>query len=708
MKARPNAQRPHVPDMSNRRRRSAGSILVNTAIALSLIVITLIGTELGYMFYLKRELQKTADLAALAGAQGLGVNNCTTATAAAIANAARNMPVGLAPLGADGIVCGRWDPVLRPASPHFGTPDSGQKFNAVRVTISRTPALLLAGIPGNQARPITVDAMAAQQNPRANLTIRSTLLTVDSTQSPLLNAVFGGLLGGSLNIDAVGWNGLLNTNVKLLTYIDQLGVDLGIGVGKYDQVLSTNVSVGTLIQAMIDALQQGGNTAQVAIDALNLIKLTATAGATQPLLKLGDLLGVQTGTDASALNTDIQLFQLLEGVVQAANGKNGVVATIALPATGPLPITANIKVIEPPQVSATGNPALAKINPTGPDQIYVRTAQIRTLISIDLGASGQLLTGLISGLSDALSKLGSALISILTTVIDLTPPGDCPVISFGCHTTPKSVISDVTPLPLPIRIDVNIDVAPAAAYVTDFDCTNDADKKLWAASKSNIATLRIGKMGSSSADAKAKVFSSLTTPPTVDPIALVDVGTVQSRKTCTAVVLGLCVFGSPEYLQANGTWTTQISNAQRTAFGGGGVGLSVNPDPISGGAATLPFHSSAPGLLKELTDTSAPAQTYLSTSATGNVAGLLIDTINGLQLNLYKPGASTGVLGAILQTTDAAATAVFGLLKNLVAPLLASIINPLVETLLKGLGIDLANAQVGARLTCRSGAELVY
>lgn len=163
-----------------------------------------------------------------------------------------------------------------------------------------------------------------------------------------------------------------------------------------------------------------------------------------------------------------------------------------------------------------------------------------------------------------------------------------------------------------------------------------------------------------------------------------------------------------EYLKADGTWTTQKSDAKRTAFGGGGIGLSINPDPVSSGAPTLTFRSSTPGLLKELNDTSAPAQTYLSTTATGNTAGVLIDTVNGLHLDLYAPSASTGLLGSVLQTTDAAATLVFNLLKTVVAPLLASVVNPLIELLLKSLGIDLANAEVGARMTCRAGAELVY
>lgn len=43
-----------------------------------------------------------------------------------------------------------------------------------------------------------------------------------------------------------------------------------------------------------------------------------------------------------------------------------------------------MKVIEPPQFSAIGDPARAKADPLGPDRIYVRTAQVRTLLSVNL------------------------------------------------------------------------------------------------------------------------------------------------------------------------------------------------------------------------------------------------------------------------------------------------------------------------------------
>lgn len=69
--------------------RQCGSIAAMAAVFLSIIVILLSSIDIGYLFYKKRDLQKVADLAALAGAQALSGNalDCTAATLAAQANA---------------------------------------------------------------------------------------------------------------------------------------------------------------------------------------------------------------------------------------------------------------------------------------------------------------------------------------------------------------------------------------------------------------------------------------------------------------------------------------------------------------------------------------------------------------------------------------------------------------------------------------------
>ncbi|MEJ1128513.1 TadG family pilus assembly protein [Variovorax sp. CCNWLW225] len=646
-------------------------MVITSVIALSLLVIVLVGIELGYMFFLKRELQKTADLAALAGAQALEDESCTTATAAAIANAARNLPTGMAALGADSVVCGHWDPSSRPTAPHFGPPESGQRFNAVRVTFSRTPALLLAGIPGNEPRPIGVDALAARKHPLAALNIRSTLVSVDSTQSPLLNAVFGGLLGGSLSLDAVGWNGLINTDLKLLTFLDELALQLGIGAGKYDQVLATDVSVGTLVQAMINALQRSGSAAQVAIDALNLVKIAANAAPAQPPLKLGDLLGVQAGTDAAGLDTSIQLFRLLQGVVQAANGKSGLAADVNLAG-----LTASVKIIEPPQVSAIGDPALAKLNPTGPDQIFVRTAQVRTFISIAMPALDAVtnvanaVLAMVSPVTDLLKNLlGLNLVTGLTNILNC---------ALGCTRD----VTDIKILPPPLRLDISLDAGSGASRVTDFSCAAGA-KSLTAQTTTSIANLRVGSLGATAAIAKANAFAS-TTPPAVSAVPIIDIGS----QTCLLAPLGLAVIS--------------CNAGSRKAFHGGGLGIQ----------ASLPIGSSTQSQLFQNPPELEAPPAYLEIS-TQNIVDSLSNTLSGVSNLLTvippNPPVSAANLPNFLTALNNALGGVIAAVQDVVSDALSPLLDPLLTTLLSDvLGANLGQTEVGARLSCSKGAELVY
>lgn len=65
----------------------------------------------------------------------------------------------------------------------------------------------------------------------AQLTIRNKTLVLDDRKSKILSSLFGGLLGGSLNIDLLGSEGIVNTKINLLSYLDQLKLDLDPSVG---------------------------------------------------------------------------------------------------------------------------------------------------------------------------------------------------------------------------------------------------------------------------------------------------------------------------------------------------------------------------------------------------------------------------------------------------------------------------------------------
>lgn len=181
-----------------------------------------------------------------------------------------------------------------------------------------------------------------------------------------------------------------------------------------------------LIQAAATVVQLNGATAQV-ITALGQLQVAAINAAP---VKLGDILQLQTGTTAAGLDANLQLLQLIQGVVQLANSKSAVAATLPISVLGLANVTVRVKVIEPPQFSAIGDPARAKVNPTGPDRIYVRTAQVRTMLSVSLpvlsGVTGltNAVLGLVGGLTPTLNALLSLnLVSTLNSVLCLLGAG---------------------------------------------------------------------------------------------------------------------------------------------------------------------------------------------------------------------------------------------------------------------------------------------
>jgi hypothetical protein len=429
--------------------------------------------------------------------------------------------------------------------------------------------------------------------------------------------------------------------------------------------------MGTLLQAMINALQRSGSTAQTAVDALTLLRVAANAAAAQPLLKLGDLLGVQSGTDAAGLDTSIQLFQLVQGVIQAANGKNGLVADVSLAG-----LTASVKVIEPPQVSAIGDPTLAKLNPTGPDQIYVRTAQVRTFVSIGMPALSAV-TNVANAVLAAVSPVTDLLKNVLglNLVTGLTNILNC---ALGC----TREVTDIKILPPPLRLDISLDAGSGASRVTDFSCAAGA-KSLTAQTTTSIANLRVGSLGATAAIAKANAFSS-TTPPVVSAVPIIDIGS----QTCLLAPLGLAVIS--------------CNTASRKAFHGGGLGIK----------ASLPIGSSTQSqLFQNPPELDAPPA-YLEIS-TRNIVDSLSDTLSGVS-NLLTvipptPPASAAILPTFLAALNNTLGGVIAAVQDVLSDALSPLLDPLLTTLLSDvLGASLAKTEVGARLSCSKGAELVY
>jgi len=157
------------------------------------------------------------------------------------------------------------------------------------------------------------------------------LVSVDSTQSPILNLLFGALLPGtSLNLSVADWNSLAGANVNLNALLTQLNG--GVTVSDPSQVLNTNITLGQLRAAMVQVLQADGQTA--AANVLNVLPL-GVAGASGSI-RLADILQVSLPT-GSLTTVRLNVLDLLTGGVQLYNFRNVL--------TTPTPITVNTAVL---------------------------------------------------------------------------------------------------------------------------------------------------------------------------------------------------------------------------------------------------------------------------------------------------------------------------------------------------------------------------
>lgn len=656
-------------------RRQHGSILVNAAAGLGLMVVLLGAVDLGLLFHYKREYQKAADLAALAGSRQLATG-CAQAVTAGTDSAATNLSQYTG--DSSTIQPGIW---IASGTPRFtaGCTDA----NAVR-------ALIFGGVPTIFRGTINISAegVALALEPIAQLTIRSSLAEFDTEKSTLLNGVVGGMLGGSINLSAVSYNGLAKTDINLLSFLDALAVNAGITAGDYDQVLNSDIALGELLEVAADVLEQGGGSSDPAgalgnaVGALGTINGTSLPALDTPI-QLGELLSIASGVRASALDTNLNVFQLVQGAIQLANGSSVVNATLPIDVPGIATASVKLKVIEPAQLSAIGNPAT--------DDISVRTAQVRALVTINLSGVTDLLNQLTSAVSPFLSPIvnflntaGSGfsalnLLGAVTNLLDDVFEALLQICTNNCAVR-NAVYAEGLAQPL----QISLDAATAQASVTDHECS--AEKTLTVDAGTSVARLRVGSMS------EANVFGSAN--PVVSPVSLVEIGYRRVRARTCFVLLGLGNCQDEQWEQNNGSFLTNgKATAKRYVISGLGlkvdtaVGSSPNPPDLIYESPDLPDVGEQPA--------------YQDISAT-SVAGSLSGTLAGIEVMPYSSAAG-GVLGSALTGTLSLLNATSDAVQGVIDNVLAGVLDPLIDSLMNAVGLELAAADVGANLSCEGG-----
>jgi uncharacterized membrane protein len=359
------AQRRRAGRVSVRRQRGVTAILAAVCMGMAIAALGVI--DIGNLYFARREMQRTADLAASAGAQTISNGGgCSSATTSANSNAVSGN--GLSSGATVTVVCGRWDPTVNAGQSYFAT--SGAPLNAVQVTVSQTVPYFFIG----PARVIQAVATAQATNIRS-FSVTTSLATLSGG---LLNGLLNGLLpGANLNLSVASYQGLATTQIKLGD------LAAALGVGTMSQLLGTQVSLANLVSAMITAAGKSATVGVTAITDLGTIEAAIPGGLNVALgnnSTTNGLLAVALDDPQAAVNATVNVLDVLLAAAEIANGTSAINLSSALNLSPLANVTAQAKIIEPP-VIAVGE---AGQNADGTWRTSAHSADVRLYLNVSL------------------------------------------------------------------------------------------------------------------------------------------------------------------------------------------------------------------------------------------------------------------------------------------------------------------------------------
>lgn len=626
--------------LSVSRRRQQGAVAVTAAVALiALLTCLVLVLEIGRVYNAQRTLQKMATFAALDAARivsGCGSEPTQARLEAAVADSlVRNghpeilndteIEVGTIETNADS---------LRELSP-----TDLDEARAVRVTLKRPFPSMLTPLLSQSGGSMVASATATQEV-LGSLSVGTGLVSINSSESALLNPLLTGLLGGSVNLTAVQYNGLAGVNVSL----EQLATAIGVDVKDLSDPLTLSAQTPILSDVLGGLAGALGDTASGTVTGL-LTQLAGSASNEQVPLSL--ILDPVTSVAGNV--PFINLLDLILALGQAAQADpSGGATPIALPVQLSVPGVANVstfvRILEPPRFGGLGRPGKTSAS----------TAQIRVLVRIE---AGQILTGLTS----AIQNLVNGLLGILNVA------GISPAVSV---------------VPPPLNIGIDLDVAKATAYLDAIQCprddSNDGEPIAELSVAPAIADITVGRFVGNAATAPALI------PTDIWQIATVG---IDATNACLGIKIGNLCVGVPLNL---GNTTVTLN-----------LGLVAVDVGAGGGRVPLPQDVTEFDRIEGLPDNAPPAwlargvPPQAPVSANPQTVGAEIDV--ELQANLSSTQTGSGLIGVLGGLVNSLVNGVAALLQPLIA-LVNGLADALINPLLDLLGIDLGSATVTMRV----------
>ncbi|CAN7340141.1 TadG family pilus assembly protein [Bosea sp. LjRoot9] len=346
--------------------------------------------DVGSFFYEKRRQQTANDLAALAAAADL-----PRAKAAAQATAGSNgYPANTVLAVQTGIY--NADATI-PVNNRF-TPSTGTTANAVKVEMRGVTQMLLGRVLAASPSSTTAQANTtlasfssgdvpigssaiAVQDAQAAFAIGSRLAQLDGG---LLNSLLSSLLGSSVSLSVMDYNGLAQARIDLFTFSKYLAVRANLSAVTYDDVLKANVKLGDVLYAAQQAARDNSTSSVTANDALSRLA-TTTASSTQrvdltKLISFGPY-GQTALSLPGPIVASLTALDLVSAVAQISNGTRQIDTGLSINIPGLAAVSLKLAIGERPV--GTSLVSVGRVGAT------VHTAQTRLLLTINLVGSGQ-------------------------------------------------------------------------------------------------------------------------------------------------------------------------------------------------------------------------------------------------------------------------------------------------------------------------------
>lgn len=319
------------PMATPQRQQGAAAVFLIAAIIAALTAMAL-SFNIGMLYFAQRELQKEATLAAMAGVQVGGgclnagkpgsLTNVQAAVQQAIQNNGNYSPAGALALmtGINGSAAVEVGRTVDTTGKHVFQPLTAgdSRIDSVRVNLTRpSPSIFGAGLlPG--ARTVVIQASAtARQQPLGGFHIGTTLASLNTSNSPLLNPLLTALLGTSINLKAVDYTNMAGVQLSLANLM------VAAGVNDLNSLLALNTNIAGVKQILAAATGTVNPSVAQLVQGIGLGNAQANTN-----IALADLLGNlgnglnPTVTDAASLAPSLDLLDLLTQLGEAAAAKN--------------------------------------------------------------------------------------------------------------------------------------------------------------------------------------------------------------------------------------------------------------------------------------------------------------------------------------------------------------------------------------------------